>query len=321
MRSLARYEVLLVDAERDHARAISAWLEAAPLDAFRTTQVASFAAALRHLAATAFDVVLLDLMLPDASGLEAVTELRRVAPDLPVLVLSRFDDERLALEAVLNGAQDYLIKGQSDAGLLRRSIRHAIERQRVERELNQLARHDPLTGLPNRTLFHDRLTQALRRLDRPRGPDRMSQLVAVIFLDLDGFKAINDRYGHLAGDRLLAAVARRLVRVVRRADTVARLGGDEFTILLEGLQRQADAARIAETVLASLRQPFELGGFVVELGASLGIALAAQPGQAPDCLTREADAAMYRAKAAGGTGYRFHSPSWPRLDWPERLSV
>jgi diguanylate cyclase (GGDEF)-like protein len=321
MRSLARYQVLLVDAEREHARTISTWLEAAPLDAFRTTQVASFAAALGRLATSQFDVVLLDLALPDAPGLEAVTSLRRVAPDLPVLVLSRVDDERLALEAVLNGAQDYLIKSQSDAGLLRRSIRHAIERQRVERELSQLARHDPLTGLPNRTVFHDRLTQALRRLDRPQVPERMGQLVAVIFLDLDGFKAINDRYGHLAGDRLLAAVAKRLLRVVRRADTVARLGGDEFTILLEGLQREADAARIAEKVLASLRQPFELGGVVVKLGASLGIALAAQPGQAPDCLTREADAAMYRAKAAGGTGYRFHSPGRQRLDWPERLSV
>jgi diguanylate cyclase (GGDEF)-like protein len=321
MRSRACHEVLLVDAERDHARLLSAWLEAAPLDAFRITRVASLAAALKRLAATAFDVVLLDLALPDAPGLGAVGELRRAAPDLPVLVLSRVDDERLALEAVLNGAQDYLIKGQSDAGLLRRSIRHAIERQRVERELSQLAKHDPLTGLPNRTLFHDRLTQALRRLDRPRVPDRTGQLLAVIFLDLDGFKAINDRHGHLAGDRLLAAVAKRLLRTVRRSDTVARLGGDEFTILLEGLQRQADAARIAEKVLASFRQPFELGGFVVELGASLGIALAAQPGQAPDCLTREADAAMYRAKAAGGTGYRFHSRSQQRLDWPERLSV
>jgi two-component system cell cycle response regulator len=321
MRSLAPFDVLLVDAEREHARTISAWLEAARLDAFRITQADSIAAALRCLVAGKFDVVLLDLMLPDVPGLAAVTELRRAAPELPVLVLSRLDDERLALEAVLNGAQDYLIKGQSDAGLVRRSIRHAIERQRVERELNQLATHDPLTGLPNRTLFHDRLTQALRRLDRPEVPDRTGELVTVIFLDLDGFKAVNDRYGHPAGDRLLAAVAKRLVRAVRRTDTVARLGGDEFTILLEGLHRQAEAARIAEKVLASLRQPFELGGFVVALGASLGIAIAAQPGQAPDRLTREADAAMYRAKAAGGTGYRFHCPRRHRIDWRERLSV
>jgi diguanylate cyclase (GGDEF)-like protein len=316
MRSLARYEVLLVDGDQDDARLVAAWLEAASLDAFRVTRVGSFAAALGRVAATGFDVVLLDLMLPDVPGVRAVSELRRAAPGLPVLVLSSLDDERLAFEAVLNGAQDYLIKGQSDPGLLRRSIRHAIERQRVERELSQLAKHDPLTGLPNRALFHDRLTQALRRLDRH------GDLVAVIFIDLDGFKAINDRHGHLAGDRLLVAVAKRLLRVVRRTDTVARLGGDEFTIILESLQCSADAARIAEKVLASLRQPFELGGFVVGLGASLGIALAQQPGQGAERLTRQADAAMYRAKAAGGTGYRFHGPGQRhRTDWPARLSV
>ncbi len=316
MRFLARYEVLLVEGDQDAARAIAGWLETAPFDAFRVTQVGSFAAALARLAATAFDVVLLDLMLPDTPGLQAVSELRRATPDLPVLVLSSLDDERLAFEAVLNGAQDYLIKGQSDAGLLRRSIRHAIERQRVERELSQLAKHDPLTGLPNRALFQDRLTQALRWLDRH------GHLVAVIFLDLDGFKAINDRHGHLAGDRLLVAVAKRLLRVVRRTDTVARLGGDEFTIILENLQCPADAARIAEKVLTGLRQPFELGGFVVGLGASLGIALAQQPGQAAERLTRQADEAMYRAKAAGGTGYRFHGPGQRRrTDWPAQLSV
>ena len=129
--------------------------------------------------------MLLDLLLPDVPGLAAVNELLRAAPEPPVLVLSGVDDERLALEAVRNGAQDYLIKGRSDAGLVRRSIRHAIERQRVERELSRRASHDPLTGLPNRTLFHDRLTQALRRLERREVHDRTGRLVAVIFLDLD----------------------------------------------------------------------------------------------------------------------------------------
>ena len=316
MRSLARYEVLLVDDDPDDAPNVAASLEAASLDAFRVTRVGSFAAALGRVAAGGFDVVLLDLTLPDVPGVRAVSELRRVAPGPAVLVLGNLDDEGLAFEAVLNGAQDYLIKGQSDAGLLRRSIRHAIERQRVERGLSQLARHDPLTGLPNWALFQDRLSQALRRLERH------GDLVGVIFIDLDGFKAINDRHGHLAGDRLLVAVAKRLLRVVRRTDTVARLGGDEFTIILEHLQGQADAAWIAEKVLASLRQPFELGGFVVGLGASLGIALARQPGQPAERLTRQADAAMYRAKAAGGTGYRFHAPGQHRrTDWPVRLSV
>jgi two-component system, cell cycle response regulator len=221
-----------------------------------------------------------------------------IAPDVPLVVLSGLDDERLALEAVLNGAQDYLIKGQGDAALLRRAIRHAIERKRVERELSQLAKFDPLTGLPNRLLFRDRLTQAVQRIDR------RDRVVALIFIDLDGFKAVNDRYGHATGDRLLKAVAGRLRRVVRRTDTVARLGGDEFTIILEGLRHPDDAARVAEQVLRSLRQPFELGGLVIELGASLGVAIASHATEVPDMLTHRADVAMYRAKASGGT-YRF----------------
>jgi diguanylate cyclase (GGDEF)-like protein len=220
-----------------------------------------------------------------------------VASEVPLVVLSRIDDERLALEAVLHGAQDYLIKGQVDAALLRRAIRHAIERKRVELELSQLARYDALTGLPNRLLFRDRLTHAMRRADPP------DRLVALIFIDLDEFKQVNDRFGHAAGDRLLQAVAGRVERAVRRTDTVALLGGDEFTIILEGLQRAEDAARIAEKVLESLRRPFLLDDVVVPLSASLGIAIAAR-GERPDALTRRADAAMYRAKAQGGTGYR-----------------
>jgi len=200
---------------------------------------------------------------------------------------------------VLSGAQDYLIKGEGDGALLRRAVRHAIERKRIERELSQLAKRDPLTGLPNRLLFYDRLAEAVRRLDR------REQMVALIFIDLDGFKAINDRYGHATGDRLLEAVAARLRRVVRRTDTVARLGGDEFTIILEGLRHRDDAARVAEQALFSLRQAFEIDGEVIELGASLGVAIASHAAEIPDALTRRADAAMYRAKARGGTRYQF----------------
>jgi len=221
-----------------------------------------------------------------------------VAPDIPLVVLGGLDDERLALAAVLSGAQDYLIKGQGDGALLRRAIRHAIERKRIEREFRELAKFGPLTGLPYRLLFRDRLAQAVQRIDR-RG-----QVVALIFIDLDGFKAVNDRYGHATGDRLLEAVAGRLRRVVRRTDTVARLGGDEFTIILEGLRHADDAARVAEQALLSLRQAFEIGGAVIELGASLGVAIASHASEVPEALTHRADAAMYRAKARGGTGYQ-----------------
>ena len=312
-----RYEVLLVDADRRRASAIARLLGDAALESFRTTPVGSFEAAVRQLSQGPFDVVLLDLALPDAPGLQAVSDLLAAAPDLPVVVLSSLDDERFALEAVLHGAQDYLIESEVDAGLLRRSIRHAIERKRLEREVRQLARHDPLTRLPNRTLFRDRLALALRRIARH------DRLVAMLFIDLDGFKVVNDRHGHLAGDRLLAAVAKRLLRAVRRTDTVARFGGDEFTVLLEDLQDPDDPIRISEKILVELRQPFELGDRLVLLGASIGIAIASDSRQAPDALIRDADAAMYRAKAGGGAGYRLSRSAKrrPVVDWRHRLSA
>jgi diguanylate cyclase (GGDEF)-like protein len=299
MAALESYHVLLVDDNLADAIATADMLGQGSIGRFTVTRVTTYAEAAKRLAGTCYDAVLLDLILPDLQGLEAVKAVLAIAPDVPLVVLSGLDDERLALEAVLQGAQDYLIKGQGGAALLRRAVRHAIERKRVERELNQLARFDALTGLPNRLLFQDRLAQAVQRIDR------CDQVVALIFIDLDGFKAVNDRYGHATGDRLLKAVAGRLCRVVRRTDTVARLGGDEFTIILEGLRHADDAARVAEQALVSLRQPFELGGVVINLGASLGVAIASQASEVPDVLTDRADAAMYRAKAQGGTGYQF----------------
>jgi two-component system, cell cycle response regulator len=298
MAALESYHVLLVDDNLADAILTADILGQGSLGRFTVSRAATFAEAKQQLSSARYDAVLLDLILPDVEGLEAVKAVLAIAPDVPLVVLSGLDDERLALEAVLNGAQDYLIKGQGDAALLRRAIRHAIERKRVERELSQLAKFDPLTGLPNRLLFRDRLTQAVQRIDR------RDRVVALIFIDLDGFKAVNDRYGHATGDRLLKAVAGRLCRVVRRTDTVARLGGDEFTIILEGLRHPDDAARVAEQVLLSLRQPFELGGLAIELGASLGVAIASHATEVPDMLTHRADVAMYRAKASGGT-YRF----------------
>jgi diguanylate cyclase (GGDEF)-like protein len=294
MAALDCYHVLVVDNPADAMLTTEA-LGRGTIGRFTVSHVTTFAEAIERLAGVRYDAVLLDPMLPDIEGLEAVSAMQALASDVPLVVLSRLDDERVALESVLNGAQDYLIKGQGDETLLRRALRHAIERKRVERELRQLAKFDPLTGLPNRLLFRDRLSQAVRRIDR------CDHAVALIFIDLDGFKAVNDRYGHAIGDRLLRAVAGRLRRVVRRSDTVARLGGDEFTIILEGLRHPDDAARVAEQALLSLRQSFELDGIVVQLGASLGVAIASHPSEIPDALTHRADAAMYRAKARGGT--------------------
>jgi diguanylate cyclase (GGDEF)-like protein len=242
--------------------------------------------------------VLLDLSLPDAVGLDAVTRMQAAAPDIPIVVLTGLDDETLALSAVQHGAQDYLIKGQVDEGLIARSIRYAIERKRAEVALAHQALHDPLTRLPNRALFLDRLEQALARAQRS------SIGIAVLFLDLDRFKVINDSLGHDAGDRLLVDVANRLQGVVRPGDTVARFGGDEFTILCDDVGGERDAVLIAERVAAAVGAPFTLDDNEAFLTTSLGIALTTgRENSRAEALIRDADAAMYRAKERGKSRY------------------
>ncbi|WP_196189096.1 diguanylate cyclase domain-containing protein [Conexibacter sp. W3-3-2] len=251
-----------------------------------------------HLLEAGADCVLLDLALPDAAGLDAVAQLRTVAVDLPIIVLSGRTDETLAVRAVQEGAQDYLIKGQVDPRLLARSITYAIERKRAEVQLAHQALHDALTGLPNRALFLDRLAQALSRMDRHDAQ------VAVLFLDLDRFKVVNDSLGHGAGDRLLVDVAARLQDALRGGDTAARFGGDEFAVLCEAVDGERQAITIAERIAAALDAPFQLGGEEVFVRTSVGIALAGGRGDGgPDAVVRDADAAMYRAKERGGGVY------------------
>ena len=168
------------------------------------------------------------------------------------------------------------------------------ERKLYERQLQHDALHDALTGLPNRTLFVDRLEHALARARR-----RPDEIFAVLFLDLDRFKVVNDSLGHLLGDRLLVEFARRMERCVRPGDTVSRLGGDEFTILLEDLRDTDEAGQVADRIHAELAHPFNIGGQDVYTSASIGIALGDSDYARAEQLLRDADTAMYRAKSAG----------------------
>ncbi|MUH00758.1 EAL domain-containing protein [Scytonema sp. UIC 10036] len=173
-----------------------------------------------------------------------------------------------------------------------------VERQRAETQLLHLAFHDALTGLPNRTLFMDRLGQTLERA-KERG-----DLFAVFFLDLDRFKVVNDSLGHTIGDRLLVAIAERLQTCLRSGDLLARLGGDEFAILLKDMKSINDAINLAERLQQELRLPFHIHGYEVFTTLSIGIALSTTGYQQPENLLRDADIAMYRAKAMGTARYK-----------------
>ena len=176
---------------------------------------------------------------------------------------------------------------------------------RRDQVLRDQATHDALTGLPNRMLFHERLEHALQHALRRQ------KSVAVMFIDLDNFKRINDVMGHAAGDRLLREVARRITGAIRAVDTVARLGGDEFVVLAEEVETADMAALIADKVLEALLQPVTLDAETVSSGASIGIALGPQDGATGESLLQAADAALYEAKAAGRKCYRLFGASGP----------
>ena len=245
------------------------------------------------------DLVLLDLSLPDSNGVDGVRRLRAAAPEIPVVVLTGLHDRQVALEAVQAGAQDFLNKDDVDPESLTQAMRYALERQRSERRLRRLALTDPLTGLPNRILFADRLDQAVARAARSSARGRKAPRLIVMFIDLDGFKPVNDALGHLAGDALLIEVARRLLEQIRGADTVARLGGDKFTVLCEGVQSTDGGMTLAHRFSRRLSEPYPVEGGVAEVSAAIGVAVAYPLQEGAGALLRRADAAMYAAKRAG----------------------
>jgi len=272
-----------------------------PLDQFEITHAPILAEGLTRLSRDRFDVVLLDLSLPDTNGLSTVTQVLATSPGVPVVVLSGHDDHPLALKALQHGAQDYLVKGEGGTDFLARSILYAIERKRAQERLTYLAQHDQLTGLINRALFRDRLIHAMARSKRKDHP------LAIMLLDLDRFKAVNDTLGHDVGDQLLKLVATRLLECVREVDTVARMGGDEFTAILEGISGVADVLVVAKRIVESISTPFEIGPHRISIGVSIGITLYPLDDEDIDELLRHADKAMYAAKQQGGSRFHFHS--------------
>lgn len=252
-----------------------------------------------------FGVILLDLHLPDAQGMETFVTLNEVVPHLPVIVLTGQSDHDQAVKLVKLGAQDYLLKDELNAGLLSRAIRYAIARKDIEKELDDAAHYDALTGLPNRALFHDRLDQAIAR------SRRRDTVLHLMFMDLDHFKEVNDTLGHAAGDELLRQLGERFDGITRSSDTVARMGGDEFTMIVEDAESDEALLNIANKLLHLFDEPFAVAGTEVTVGTSIGIATCSNGALSADSLLSRADEAMYRAKECGGNCYWIYPESAP----------
>jgi diguanylate cyclase (GGDEF)-like protein/PAS domain S-box-containing protein len=421
----APFKVLLVEDNPGDVRLLVHALENVQDTTFHVRTADRIATAVELLASDSFDLVLLDLSLPDCRGLANLDHVLTCRADVPVVVITGLDDETLALEALRRGAQDYVVKDTIDRTMLARTVRYATERSYaaatvraadakfklmfeespvgfvfgkldgdilqanrafltlagyeenqltalnlwalvhrpgqpehhlqapperrggpvemelvhangdsvpvsvtwavvderaggervwltfddltqhkiIEQQLRQLSMYDALTGLANRNLFNASLTKAMARAARS------GRVLALLMLDLDRFKGVNDTLGHEAGDIVLRGVAERLTRELRTADQIARIGGDEFAVTLEDVHRLPDVALVARRIIAALARPFEFKGQEIYCGVSVGIAgWPEHAGDAP-ALRRAADLAMYESKKGGGNAYRFYSDS------------
>ncbi len=363
-KQVGRRCILTVDDDRVLLARLNAGMRRA---GYEVLQARTAEQALELVAQRVPDLALLDISMPDMSGLELAQKLRRET-SVPFMFLSSHVDSDIVREASEHGAIGYLVKPVDakqlvpavEAALLRaqeirhlRSIgaelaaalatgrkvsdlmrmqlhqlveshsaelaklnqqldlaqKHVLESEARARELARLANEDPLTSLPNRHWLTNYLPLAVRRARKSR------RMLAVMYLDLDGFKTINDTLGHLAGDELLRAAALRMKSALKPSDSIARHGGDEFVLIIEQVSAESDAAHVAQRMLEVLSAPFELGYGRNSVAASIGVSLYPRDGEDPEVLLARADEAMYRAKAEGRGLFRFCQPTGPVGDW------
>lgn len=296
LRELASDEirVLLVEDNPGDSRLVLEMLADVREPVFRVRTVDTLAAALRAVRHAEFDAALFDLGLPDSSGVMGLREFALAAAGLPIVVLTGLDSDEASIQAFGCGAQDYVVKGEENAKALRRALCYAIERKKLEAALERAAQYDALTGLAGRALFQDRLEHAVARARRE------GSRFALLYIDLDRFKPINDILGHQVGDLALRCAANRIHKNVREADTAARLGGDEFAVILESPCDANGAFEVGRKLAALLARPLQHAGSPLQLGASIGVAVFPDHATTAAELLACADAAMYCAKHSGG---------------------
>ncbi|MDM9383033.1 EAL domain-containing protein [Chlorogloeopsis sp. ULAP01] len=338
--NLTKKDILIIDDMPDNLRVLSSFLTK---EGYNVRKALNWQMALTACQTLLPDLILLDIMMPEVDGYEICQRLKawKLTATIPIIFISALDDVFDKVKAFLVGGVDYITKPfefaevlvrvenqlalkmaqteilQLNAELEKRvkertyQLEKALhklqqemnQRQQLQSKLLDMALHDSLTGLPNRVLFLKRLEQALNRAKL-----ESDYHFAVLFLDCDRFKVVNDSLGHLVGDELLIAIARRLQASLSPFDTLARFGGDEFAILLENITDIHMAIEVAENILHKLSLPFKLSRYEVFINASIGINWGQINYEKPEYLLRDADTAMYRAKAFGKARYHVFNP-------------
>ncbi|PSB00718.1 two-component system response regulator [Merismopedia glauca] len=318
-------DIVIVDDTVENLRVLSNMLSD---EGYKVRKATGGIMALKVVASLAPDLILLDIMMPDLSGFEVCQQLKNnpTTASIPVIFLSALDDTSSKVKGFQLGAVDYISKPfQIDEVLVR--VRNQLTLRAAQQKISQLnaqleaqvqertkqlmgansrllemAHYDSLTGLANRNMFMELLEEALHR-----SKIDSAFKFAVLFLDCDRFKVINDSLGHLLGDQLLQEMSHPLRGVVRHNDTLARLGGDEFAIILADIPDLNASIHVAERILESLKQPFYLNDYDIHMTVSIGIVLSSSHYEKPEQLLRDADIAMYRAKKSGRGQYQVFS--------------
>ena len=253
---------------------------------------------------SSYDCIIIDYRLGQEDGLTLLDQIHnRLAKDCAIIMITGLGDEQVAAEAMRLGASDYLVKGNLKAEQLLNAVLMAIDKVKHEKEINDLAHYDSLTGLVSRPFLLDRLRQTIKHINR------LEKLAALAFIDLDDFKPVNDSHGHSAGDYVLVQVANRLKKTLRTSDTVARIGGDEFVLLLTDIEDEQKCKALLKRVLLILSVPIQLPNHnFVKVSASIGVSVIQDEKLDADIVLRRADQTMYQAKNSGRNKILFFDP-------------
>ncbi len=271
-------------------------------DGYKIESVADGVEVVNRCEANMPDLIILDAIMPNMNGFDACRKIRMLkgGKHVPILVVTALDDDGSIEQAFDAGATDFIPKPIHFA-VMRQRVARLLKASRAEVHVRELAYNDSLTGLPNRTMFIDEMNKMIKKV-RPQ-----KHKLAMLFLDLDRFKYVNDTLGHDAGDLLLKQVADRILGCVRSVDTVARLGGDEFTLALDGIEDTRIVANIADKICRKVGQPYTFDGKEVYVSASIGVSMYPDDGEEIGVLMKRADTAMFKAKEKGGS-YAFYEP-------------